>query len=302
MKYGAVLIAGPTASGKSALALALAEATGGAVINADSMQVYRELRLLSAQPSDDDMARAPHLLYGHVGAREAYSVGRYQSDAAQALAETRGRLPIFVGGTGLYFAALTEGLADIPPVPAAIRAAARAKLAAVGVKRLYEELAARDPETAARLRDSDPQRVLRAYEVFEATGRPLSAWQREAGTPVLAGLRLAKFVLEVPRAELRERIARRFDAMLATGACDEAAALKDLDPSLPAAKILGLRELWAAASGALSEPDAIRLAVTATGQFAKRQSTWFRHRMHNWRWVNAGSESNYIAELRQYLS
>jgi tRNA dimethylallyltransferase len=302
MRFDAVLIAGPTASGKSAAALALAEAFGGVVINADSMQVYRELRVLSARPSDDDMARAPHLLYGHVGANEAYSVGRYQSDAAQAFGEARGRLPIFVGGTGLYFAALTEGLANIPPVPAAIRTAAREKLAAVGVKRLHEELAARDPQTAARLRDSDPQRVLRAYEVFEATGRPLSRWQREAGTPVLAGLRLAKFVLEVPRAELRERIARRFDAMLASGARAEAAALQGLDPSLPAAKILGLRELWAAASGALSESEAIRLAVTATSQYAKRQTTWFRHRMHNWKWVNAGNKSNYIAELRHYLS
>jgi tRNA dimethylallyltransferase len=296
----AVLIAGPTASGKSALAVMLAEALGGVVINADSMQVYREVRVLSARPTEGDMARAPHLLYGHVGVREAYSVGRYQSDAIKAIGEAR--LPIFVGGTGLYFAALTEGLANIPPVPAPIRTAARERLAAIGVKRLHQELAARDPETAARLRDSDPQRVLRAYEVFEATGQPLSAWQKEAGKPVLAGLRLAKFVLDVERAQLRERIARRFDAMLAAGARQEAAALNGLDPSLPAAKILGLRELWAEANGTIGETEAVRLAVTATRQFAKRQSTWFRHRMSDWKWLNSGDISNNIAIMRQFLS
>jgi tRNA dimethylallyltransferase len=305
MKYDAILIAGPTASGKSAAALALAEAVGGIVINADSMQVYRELRVLSARPRDEDTARAPHLLYGHVGAHEAYSVGRYRSDAARALAEARaktpGRLPIFIGGTGLYFAALTDGLADIPPVPPQIRAAARAKLESVGVKRLHEELATRDPETASRLRDSDPQRVLRAYEVFEATGTPLSRWQSEAGTPVLEGLNVAKFVLDVERAQLRERIARRFAAMLACGARAEALALKGLDPALPAAKMLGLRELWAMEDGALGESEAVDRAVTATRQFAKRQVTWFRHRMRGWTWVSANNNSNIIAELRQHI-
>ena len=159
-----MLIAGPTASGKSAAALALAEALNGVVINADSMQVYREISILSARPSDADMARAPHLLYGHVSARERYSVGRYQTDAVAALAEARGRnfLPIFTGGTGLYFAALTDGLADIPPIPAAIRARARARLEQLGVAGLHAELAARDSRTAAQLRASDPQRVLRA--------------------------------------------------------------------------------------------------------------------------------------------
>lgn len=297
----AILIAGPTASGKSAAALALAEATGGVVINADSMQVYRELRVLSARPSDDDMARAPHRLYGHVGVREAYSVGRYQSDAAKALAETRGRLPIFAGGTGLYFAALTEGLADIPPVPPPIRAAARAKLDSIGVKRLHAELAARDPATAARLRDSDPQRVLRAYEVFEATGTPLSRWHGEAGRPVLDGRNVARFVLDVPRAELRERIARRFRAMMESGARAEARALKGLNPALPASKMLGLRALWALEDGALSESEAAQRAVTATRQFAKRQMTWFRHRMAGWTWLSADGESNFIAEMRQSI-
>ncbi len=287
MTIDAVLIAGPTASGKSAAALALADALGGAVVNADSMQVYREIRILSARPSDEDMARVPHLLYGHVGACERYSVGRYQIDAVAALAQARaqGLVPIFVGGTGLYFAALTDGLADIPSVPASVREEARDKLAALGVAGLHAELAKRDPETAAQVRSSDPQRVLRAYEVFEATGRPLASWQREAGVPVLKGLRLAKFVLDLPRPELRERIEARFRAMLAAGGRAEAAALKSLDPTLPAAKILGLRQLWALDEGLMTEADAVTAAVTATRQFAKRQETWFRHRMADWRWV-----------------
>jgi tRNA dimethylallyltransferase len=300
----AVLIAGPTASGKSAAALALAESLQGVVINADSMQVYREVRILSARPSDVDMARAPHRLYGHVGVTERYSVGRYQTDAAAALAEARamGRIPIFVGGTGLYFAALTEGLADIPRVPADIREKARDRLAGLGVAGLHAELAARDPQTAAQLRPSDPQRVLRAWEVLEATGRPLSYWQREAGTPVLKDMRLARFVLDLDRWELRERIRRRFLNMLEQGAKTEAAALKDLDPTLPAAKILGLRELAAIQAGALAEEDAVTLAVTATRQFAKRQVTWFRHRMADWTWVPVDPESNFITVMRQVFS
>ncbi len=187
MKCDAVLIAGPTASGKSAAALALATRIGGVVINADSMQVYREAPILTAQP--DATARAPHLLYGHVPARQAYSVGRYVEDARRALAEAQAtkRIPIFTGGTGLYFTALTEGLADIPPVPAAVRATARALLAEIGAEELHRRLQLRDPATAARLRPTDPQRVLRAYEVFEATGRPLLHWQRDKGVAVLAG-------------------------------------------------------------------------------------------------------------------
>jgi len=300
-----VLIAGPTASGKSAAALALAEALNGAVINADSMQVYREVAILSARPSAADTARCPHLLYGHVAASERYSVGRYHSDAIAALAEARamGRLPIFTGGTGLYFAALTDGLADIPPVPAAIRTRGRARLDALGVAGLHAELATRDPVTAAQLRASDPQRVLRAWEVFEATGRPLAGWQSEAARPVLAGLSLARFVLDVPRPVLRERIASRFRAMLDAGARAEAAALAGLDAGLPAAKILGLRQLWALEQGALGEADAVQAAVTATRQFAKRQGTWFRHRMADWTWVMSDDEiGNFVSLVRQILS
>jgi len=302
--FDAVLIAGPTASGKSAAALALAEALGGIVINADSMQVYREVRILSARPCEEDLKRAPHLLYGHVGAGERYSVGRYQIDATKALAEAQAqnRLPIFVGGTGLYFAALTDGLAEIPPVPADIREEARQRLQEWGVAGLHADLAARDPETASGLRPSDPQRVLRAWEVLAATGRPLVGWQREAGKPVLDGLKLARFVLDLDRFELRERIKHRFLAMLEMGALEEATILKGLDPTLPAAKILGLRELLALQSGELPREDAITLAVTATRQFAKRQVTWFRHRMAEWRWVPADATSNIVSEVRQVFS
>jgi tRNA dimethylallyltransferase len=295
-----VLIAGPTASGKSRLAMELAERIGGVVVNADSMQVYCEPRVLTARPNDADMARVPHLLYGHVSVRDLYSVGRYQSDAADALARARAmdRIPIFTGGTGMYFSALTEGLASIPPIPAAIRERARAKLEEIGVAALHAELAARDPETAMQLRLTDPQRVLRAYEVFEATGRSLARWQKETGKPVLDRLQLRKFVVDIPRPELRARIETRFRAMLSEGALEEAAALEGLDPSLPAAKILGLRELWSLRRGELSETEAVTLAVTATRQFAKRQMTWFRNRMKDWaRLESSGSADTVSASI-----
>ncbi|HEY0267378.1 MAG TPA: tRNA (adenosine(37)-N6)-dimethylallyltransferase MiaA [Rhizomicrobium sp.] len=286
MRYDAVLIAGPTASGKSAAALELAERIGGAVINADSMQVYAEAPVLTAQPSAQDRARAPHLLYGHVGAREVYSVGRWRQDAVAALAKLAGRTPIFAGGTGLYFAALTDGLAEVPPTPPEIRDAARALLDDIGVEALHARLADRDPLTASKLRPSDPQRVLRAFEVFEATGRPLAEWQAEPAEPVLKGARIAAFVLDPPRAELRARIATRFAAMLEAGGLDEARTLEGLDPGLPAAKLLGLRPLQALAAGILTRDQALDAAITGTRQFAKRQMTWFRHRMPHYNWFN----------------
>jgi tRNA dimethylallyltransferase len=238
-----------------------------------------------------------------VNVHDAYSVGRYQDDAAKTLAlvQAMARVPIFVGGTGLYFAALTEGLADIPSIPAAVREEARRKLDTIGVGALHDELAARDPETASRLRPSDPQRLLRAYEVLEATGLPLAHWQTRKGKPVLDGLRVAKIVLDVPRPELRERIETRFKAILADGAPTEAAALKGLDPTLPAAKILGLRELWALGSGDLTEEEAVRLAVTATRQFAKRQTTWFRNRMADWNWLVAQRSGNILPTILEQV-
>jgi len=278
--FDAVLIAGPTASGKSAAALALAEHIGGAIVNADSMQVYAEAPVLTAQPDAAARARAPHLLYGHVPARALYSVGRYAGDAKRALAEVRamGKVPVFVGGTGMYFMALEEGLAAIPPIPDAVRDAARALLDEIGVGELHARLAARDPETAAGLRPTDPQRTLRAWEVLEATGRPLAAWQRAPAAPVPAGMRLARLLLDPPRDVLRAAIARRFETMVEAG-LDEARALEGLDPALPAAKLLGLRPLQALARGEMDRKAAISEAVTATRQFAKRQMTWFRGRM-----------------------
>jgi len=300
MKYDAVLIAGPTASGKSAQALALAEEIGGVVINADSMQVYREAPILTAQPSAADTARAPHLLYGHVSASEVYSVGSWRDDAIKALAQAQAmaRVPVFVGGTGLYFMALTDGLADVPSTPLEIRDAARALLDDIGVEALHAKLTDRDPLTASRLRPSDPQRVLRAFEVFEATGRPLAEWQRAPAEPILKDKKIAAFVLDPPRPELRARIARRFEAMLEQGGLEEARRLEGLDPALPAAKLLGLRPLQALAAGTLSREEALDAAITGTRQFAKRQMTWFRHRMPHYIWFDP-LISNLITQYRQ---
>ncbi|MBV8978984.1 MAG: tRNA (adenosine(37)-N6)-dimethylallyltransferase MiaA [Alphaproteobacteria bacterium] len=298
MAVKAVLIAGPTASGKSALALALAETLDATIVNADSMQVYREAPILTARPGKAEMARLPHRLYGHVGVRDPYSVGRFAREAAKVLAEIADTA-IFVGGTGLYFSALTEGLADIPAVPADIRQRARARLEEIGARALHGELAARDPESASRLRPSDPQRILRAYEVLEATGQPLVHWQaQKASPPILAGISTVKLVLDLPRAALRARIKERLRAMLAQGALQEARALAELDPALPAAKILGLREFALLAKGELSEDEALKRAAIATGQFAKRQSTWFRNRMADWKWLDASDCATIVDDLR----
>jgi tRNA dimethylallyltransferase len=298
----AVLIAGPTASGKSCAALELAAAVGGVIVNADSMQVYREPRILTARPSDADMARVPHLLYGHVPAREPYSTGRYQTDAGHALHEVRsaGRIAIFVGGTGLYFRALTDGLADMPSVPGGVRDAARTHLAEIGNDTFHAELAVRDPDIAALLNPGDGQRMLRAWEVLEATGKSLLFWQKNEGRPVLDGLRLAQFVIDVPREVLRMRIEARFRAMVAAGAMEEALTLGDLDPALPSARIIGRRELLALHDGAMNEAEAIEKAVIATRQYAKRQDTWFRNQLPGWRRVD-GASSNFVTEMEKYL-
>ena len=303
MTIDAVLIAGPTASGKSAAALALAQALDGVIINADSMQVYAEAPILTARPTAADTARVPHLLYGHVSAAESYSVGRYARDAITALQQARasGKLPIFAGGTGLYFMALTEGLAHVPPTPPEIREAARALLEEIGVAGLHARLAERDPRTAALRRPTAPQRVLRAYEVFETTGIALADWQQSPADPILKNLKLAKFVVDLPRPELRARIAVRFEAMVEQGGLQEALALKDLDPALPAAKLLGLRPLIALAEGRMTKEAALEQAITATRQFAKRQSTWFRNRMADYIWLKP-SESNIVAQMTHNIA
>ncbi|TMJ88793.1 MAG: tRNA (adenosine(37)-N6)-dimethylallyltransferase MiaA [Alphaproteobacteria bacterium] len=285
----AVLIAGPTASGKSALALTLAEALGGTIINADAMQVYRDLRVLTARPSPAEEARVPHLLYGHVDAAENYSVGRWCVDAGAALSavERGGRLPILTGGTGLYFKALTRGLAAVPPIPAQIRAAVRARLEREGIAALYAELSERDGATARRLMPGDRARITRALEVVLATGRSLTDWHREGMTPALDPQLAVKVFLDVDRAELYRRIDARFDAMLCAGALDEVRALasRRLDPALPAMKAHGVPWLIRHLNGEIDLAAAVEAAKRDTRRYTKRQATWFRHQLPDWTWI-----------------
>jgi tRNA dimethylallyltransferase len=274
---GAILLAGPTASGKSALALELAARLNGTVINADSMQVYRELRIITARPSEADLARAPHALYGVRPAAEAGTVAWWRGAALAEMDRARaaGRVPILCGGTGMYFAALTEGLAAIPPVPPAAREEARRLLAALGPAALHARL---DPGTAARLRPSDSQRIARAYEVLIGTGRGLAAWQDQPGTGP-APWRFAAILLDPPRPALRQAIAARWHAMLAAGALEEVRALGalGLDPALPAMRAHGVPELLAHLAGRMTLEAASERAILNTGQYTKRQATWFRH-------------------------
>jgi tRNA dimethylallyltransferase len=281
-----VLIAGPTASGKSALAVALAERLGGVVINTDSMQVYRDLFIITARPGAAELARAPHRLYGHIDAAENYSVGRFVEDAGIALREARAerQVAIFVGGSGLYFKALTGGLAAIPPIPPEIRERIRARLQADGVAALHDDLARRDPVSAARLKPADRVRIARALEVFEATGRTISDWHRDGLPPLLDRARLAKVFLTPDRAALYRRIDARFDAMLAAGALDEVRALhaRGLDPLLPAMKAHGVPWLIRHLAGEMSLTDAGEAGKRDTRHYAKRQFTWFRHQLGDW--------------------
>ncbi len=282
----AVLIAGPTASGKSALALALAERLGGIVINTDSMQVYRDLEIITARPGPAETARAPHLLYGHVDAAENYSVGRFVEDAGIALedARARSRVAIFTGGSGLYFKALTQGLAAIPPVASEIRLDVRARLASGGVGALHAELARRDPATAARLNPADRTRIARALEVFEATGRAISDWHRDGLPPLLGTGRVAKVFLAPERSALYRRIDARFDAMLGAGAMEEVQALRSrgLDPLLPAMKAHGVPWLIRHLAGEISLAVAAEAGKRDTRHYAKRQFTWFSHQLGDW--------------------
>jgi tRNA dimethylallyltransferase len=285
----AVLIAGPTASGKSALALTLAEALGGTIINADAMQVYRDLRIITARPLPAEEARVPHLLYGHVDAAENYSVGRWCVDAGAALAavEREGRLPILTGGTGLYFKALTRGLAAVPPIPAQIRAAVRARLEREGIAALHAELSTRDGATAGRLMPGDRARITRALEVVLATGRSLTDWHRDGMTPALDPQRAVKVFLDVDRAELYRRIDARFDAMLTAGALEEVRALasRRLDAALPAMKAHGVPWLIRHLNGEIDLTAAVEEAKRDTRRYTKRQATWFRHQLPDWTWI-----------------
>ena len=286
-----ILIAGPTASGKSALALRLAERLGGTIINADSMQVYRDLRIITARPSPQEEARVPHRLYGHIDASANYSVGAWCRDVRDGLqeAEDQGRVPILVGGTGLYFTAATKGLAAVPPIPPDIRARVRGELATEGVAPLYAELLQRDPATADRLMPNDKSRISRALEVVLATGRPLSEWHREGMPPLIDAMRSIKVFVTCEREELKRRIEGRFTAMLQAGALDEVRALagRHLDPTLPAMKAHGVPWLIRHLRDEISLRDAAAGAVMDTRRYAKRQLTWFRNQLPDWRWVPA---------------
>lgn len=287
----AILIAGTTASGKSALALHLARALSGMVINADSMQVYRDLRVLTARPGADDEMKAPHRLYGHVDGAVNYSAGLYLSDAACALKEAgqAGRLPVFVGGTGLYFTALTQGLSAIPAVPQEVRTALRARAASLSSEELYKELARRDPAAAAMLRPSDPQRILRALEVLEATGQSLTSFYANRAAPLLDPGKICAFFLNLERQMLRAGIEARVEAMLGGGALEEVAALRAryLDPALPVMRAQGVPPLIDYLSGSISLDEAARRIKSGTWAYARRQLTFARHQLGIFQWASA---------------
>jgi tRNA dimethylallyltransferase len=300
---GAVLIAGPTASGKSALALDLADRLGGVIVNADSMQVYRDLRVITARPSPQEEARAPHRLYGHVDAAVNYSTGQWLRDVSAVLDETKatGRMPILVGGTGLYFKTLTRGLAAVPPIPADIRADVRRRLRDEGVAALRAELVERDPASAQRLMPNDRSRISRALEVVLATGRSLTDWHRNGMPPLLDPRSAAKIFLTCERKELVARIDARFAAMLLAGAPDEVRALaaRKLDPTLPAMKPHGVPWLVRHLDGEITLDEAADGARMDTRRYAKRQVTWFRNQLPDW---PLETPENAIATLQKQLS
>jgi len=282
----AIVIAGPTASGKSRLAVALAERCDGVVINADSMQVYRELSILTARPTAQEEARAPHALYGFVGGAEGYSAGRYAADAARVIAEARsgGRVPIVVGGTGLYIKALLQGLSPVPAIQPEVRAHWRGQARNVPAGELYAILARRDPVTAARLMPTDPQRIVRALEVLDSTGRSLAEWQRTPGEPVLVEREAVRLLVLPDRRTHAAAIDARFDAMVAAGALEEVQRLLALGlcDELPIMRALGVAPLAAAMAGKLALSQAAARAKADTRQFAKRQGTWWRRNMITW--------------------
>ena len=271
-----VLIAGPTASGKSALALAIAEAQAGVIVNADASQVYDCWRVLTARPSPEEEARAPHRLYGHVSYDAPYSTGHWMREVAPLLGGPR---PIIVGGTGLYFSALTKGLADIPATPSDVRALADGMPVEVMVRDL-------DPETTERIDLANRARVQRAWEVQRATGQPLAHWQDRTSPPLLAPGSFSGIVMDSPKDWLTPRIEARFDQMLRGGALDEARAMQDrFAPALPACRAIGAAEAMAVLRGEMDHTTAVERATIATRQYAKRQRTWFRARMADWHWI-----------------
>lgn len=300
-----ILIAGPTASGKSALAVALARELGGVVINADSMQVYDGLRILTARPSDEELAQAPHALYGHVPPSHAYSVAQWLGDVDRMLSEARaaGQVPIIVGGTGLYFKALLEGLSPVPPVQDDVRQHWRAQAARLGPSSLHAVLAERDPIMATRLSPTDPQRITRALEVLDATGRSLADWQAIKGQPVLRADAIHCLCLRPPRAWLQARCDQRFDEMMAWGALDEVRGLSGLtlDAKLPVMGALGMRPLLHHLQGESSIEAAVAEGKSQTRRYIKRQETWFNKNISTWNNINLKQYSNYNEFIAHFV-
>ena len=286
-----IIIAGPTASGKSALAMSLAEERASCIVNADALQVYDCWQVLTARPTREDCRRLPHALYGHVGGSRRYSVGHWLRDVETILADLRARSirPIIVGGTGLYLTALTEGLADIPPVPPEIRAASEAVLQRHGATRLAEELARDDPATFARIDARNPARVQRAWEVLAATGRGLADWQRAPAEPVLKDW--SGFVVDIDKAILNNNIQSRFKTMIEDGAVEECRQYRSAfsGERLPSARALGATQIFDYLDGRCDLAQATEAAVIATRRYAKRQRTWFRNRMADWPRVDRGA-------------
>lgn len=284
-----MLIAGPTASGKSALALELAEALDGVIINTDSMQVYRDLRVLTARPTPEEEARVPHRLYGSVDAAVNFSAGAWVAEAANELAQARAqrRLPIFVGGSGLYFKALTRGLSAVPPIAPDIRDDVRARMERDGVEALHAQLKISDPASAERLNPRDRTRIARALEVVEATGRSLTDWHRDGLPPLLPPENVTAIFLAPERDDLYARIDARFDTMLKAGALEEVERLaaRQLDPLLPAMKAHGVPALIRHLAGEISLEEAAVIGRADTRHYAKRQFTWFRHQLPEFDWV-----------------
>jgi tRNA dimethylallyltransferase len=285
-----LLIFGPTASGKSAYALARARAEPSVIINADSMQVYRDLSILTARPTRDDLAGVPHVLYGHIDAATAYSTGAWLRAVAVELgaAHRAGLRPIIVGGTGLYFKALTDGFADVPPIAPAVRAKWRALVEALGAADLWAELAARDPVMASRLRPSDPQRIARALEVIDGTGRSLADWQAEQGPPLLSGTDPECVVVDRADEALRARLGARLNDMFGAAGLGEVRALMDrqLDPTLPLMRAVGLQEAAALSRGTIDWTTALDRAIASTWAYVRRQRIWARRHMKSWTVIN----------------
>lgn len=287
----ALLIAGPTASGKTAYAIERAQADGALIVNTDSMQVYDVLNVLTARPSAEELAQAEHKLFGHVNPAVRYSTGAWLDDVAPLVndAAQSGRMLIFVGGTGLYFDALINGFAQIPEIPQEVIQEVEALIQPMDEAERAAYMADKDPKMAARLQAPDPQRVARAISVMEATNRSLADWQDDDNAPsLLEGWAVEKVVLNPERELLRNRIAKRFELMMAGAAMDEVKALLalNLDPSLPAMRAIGVPELKAVLQAEMELEEATEKAITATRQYAKRQRTWFRNRMKDWRWMD----------------